>query len=277
MPTTTEHHAQPTRTPRTRISRSRVVTRLSELLEPRAGDAAGAGRVLPGADRADRPDARRVHLRARRARTDRGRRSTRAAACRRARTAARDPDRGEGQRRPRRRGDHPRQPVAAASAATADSEVVRRLRAAGAIDARQDRTVRAGGLGPFHELRGVRDHAQPVEARPQPGRLERRQRRRGRRGPGADRARIGRRRLDPDPFGVLRAVRAQAPAWPDPARAAGRSLVRMHGARGARAQRSRCRAVRRRDQRAVLDSGGRSFARRRRLVASLGGSGSPCH
>ena len=51
------------------------------------------------------------------------------------------------------------------AAATADSEVVRRLRSCRSGDPRQDRAVRARSVRPLHKLRGTRRDPQPVEPR----------------------------------------------------------------------------------------------------------------
>ena len=97
--------------------------------------------------------------------------------------------------------------------AAADGEVVRRLRAAGAVIIGKTRMPEFGQW-PFTESRRRRDHPQPVGPQPHPGRLQRRHRGRGRRRDGAGRHRRRRRRVDPDPVGLLRAVRAQAAARP---------------------------------------------------------------
>ena len=98
--------------------------------------------------------------------------------------------------------------------AAADSEMVRRLREAGAI-------VVGLTLLPELAICGFTESAtygvtrNPWDPQRTPGRLERRQRGGGRRGPGPDRLRRRRRRLDPHPRRLLRAVRPQAAAGPD--------------------------------------------------------------
>ena len=77
----------------------------------------------------------------------------------------------------------------------------------------------------LHRVRRRRLHPQPLEPGPHPGWLERRHRGgRGRRD-GARRHRRRRWRLDPDPVGVLRAVRAEAAARPGHHRADGAPVV----------------------------------------------------
>ncbi len=70
------------------------------------------------------------------------------------------------------------------------------------------------GILPTTESRRFGADPQPVDPGPHPGRLERRLRGGGRRRDGADRPRQRRRRLDPDPGGLLRAGRAQGGARP---------------------------------------------------------------
>ena len=95
--------------------------------------------------------------------------------------------------------------------AAADGPLVRRLRAAGASDRRQDRAARARDLR-LHRVRALGRDPQPLGPRAQHGRLVGRQRRGGRGRAGRRRDRVRRRRLDPDPGGVLRPVRPQAAA-----------------------------------------------------------------
>ena len=87
-------------------------------------------------------------------------------------------------------------------------------------DHRQDERPRADDLA-VHRDRHVGRDAQPLGSAAQPGWLLGRQRGRGRRGARGSGARLRRRRLDPHPGGVVRAVRAQAPAG---ARVAGAPL-----------------------------------------------------
>ena len=81
------------------------------------------------------------------------------------------------------------------------------------------------------------------------GRLQRRQRRRGGRGPGLGGPRHRRRRLDPDPRGQLRPVRAQAPARPRFADARCPALARPERGRRPHPVGGRQRADARRDER----------------------------
>ena len=126
--------------------------------------------------------------------------------------AARGPGRDQGQRRRRGRrrpGSAPRRSTSRRP--TADGEIVRRLRAAGAVILAKTTLSELAIFG-FTETEGLGRDPQPLGHRPLARRLERRQRRGGRRR--ARRRRLGhrRRRLDPDPGGVLRPLRAQAAA-----------------------------------------------------------------
>ena len=109
--------------------------------------------------------------------------------------------------------------------AAQDSELVRRLKAAGAVVDRQDELPRARDHG-RHRGPRVRHHPQSVGHRAGRRRLERRQRRGRGRGHVRRRHGVGRHRLDPHPGGRLRIGRAQAHPRPHPARAAEGALVR---------------------------------------------------
>ena len=109
-------------------------------------------------------------------------------------------------------------------------------------DPRQDQPARAGD----HRRHGVAQlgrHPQPVGHRAHAGWLERRQRRGGGGRPGAAGARHGRRRLDPHPGRLLRAVRPQAPARARLAHARRPALARHERGRRGHADRGRQRAV----------------------------------
>ena len=112
--------------------------------------------------------------------------------------------------------------------AKADSEMVRRLREAGAIVRRPDAAAGAGDLR-LHRVGHLRRHPQPLEPAAHAGGLERRQRRGGRRGPGPDRLGRRRRRLDPHPGRLLRSLRPEAAARPGLAGARARRLARARG------------------------------------------------
>ena len=137
------------------------IARQAELI--RAGDVSSREltRALPRADRAPRPEAERVHGRARRARPARGRRGRPRRSRRRARPAARGPDRGQGRRARRGRGDR-------ASAPAPSTEPATRRRRAGAQaargrrgDHRQDDPSRARDLR-LHRVRALGRDPQPV-------------------------------------------------------------------------------------------------------------------
>ncbi len=103
--------------------------------------------------------------------------------------------------------------------ARADAEVVRRLRAAGAVVIGKTNVPELTHLA-VHRDGDVRRDAQPVGSAARARRLERRQRRGGRRRSRRRGARLRRRGLDPHPGGVVRAVRAEAAARARIARAA---------------------------------------------------------
>lgn len=90
---------------------------------------------------------------------------------------------------------------------TEDAPMVEALRAAGAIIT--GKTTTEFGLQGRDPAPAPRRLPQPVEARSQPGRLERRRRGRRRGGLRAAPHRRGRRRLDPHPRELLRRLRAQ--------------------------------------------------------------------
>ena len=100
------------------------------------------------------------------------------------------------------------------AAASADSDVVRRLRAAGAVILGKTALCELAAYGHFTSSAAHGVTRNPWNLEPLTRRLLRRQRRGRGRGHGAGRARFGRRRLDPDPVSLLRPVRAEAPAWP---------------------------------------------------------------
>ena len=116
--------------------------------------------------------------------------------------------------------------------AAADAEVVRRLRAAGAVVVGKT-TMPEFGAFPFTESTSRGDHPQPVGPRPAPPAAPAAVRRSAVASgmvPVGDRR--GRRRVDPDPQRELRAVRPQAAAWPGHDRTAPAPVV---GARHGRA------------------------------------------
>ena len=82
------------------------------------------------------------------------------------------------------------------------------VRAAGAVIVGKTHVPGADGDG-LHGVADVRRHAQPLGRAPDAGRLERRLGGRGRCGARLGRARDRRRRLDPHPRGLLRALRLQ--------------------------------------------------------------------
>ncbi len=142
--------------------------------------------------------------------------------------------------------------------ASADSEVVRRLRAAGAVLLGKTHLSELA-IFPFGETAAWGTTLNPWQCRSNHGRLERRVGRGGRRRAGRRRPGLRRRRLDPHPRGLLPPVRHQAPARPDLALAAARALVRAHHLRAADPHGAGRRAVPRRR--------GGSAARRRRPAA----------
>ena len=110
-------------------------------------------------------------------------------------------------------------------ARTDDAEVVRRLRAAGAVIVGKT-AVPEMMLWSFTETLDVRRDAKPVGHRPHTGRQQWRQRRRGRGGPGGDGTGLRRHGVDPDPVDVVRPVRDQAAARPGSAGTARRRVER---------------------------------------------------
>ena len=146
--------------------------------------------------------------------------------------------------------------------ATADSEVVRRLRSAGAVILGKTH-VPEMMIVPFTETPTFGHHPQPVGPAAHPGRLQRRLRGGGRGRAVLGGARLRRRRLDPHPRGLLRAVRAQAAARPRADRAVRRAVARALDVGPDHAPRGRQRALLRRDP------------RRRRVVRRGGGATSP--
>ncbi len=100
-----------------------------------------------------------------------------------------------------------------ATPAAADAEVVRRLRAAGAVVVGKT-NMPEFGQWPFTESVAHGITRNPWDTTQATGRLQRGHRRRGGGRAGRRGHRRGRRRLDPDPVGVLRSVRTQAAARP---------------------------------------------------------------
>ena len=100
--------------------------------------------------------------------------------------------------------------------------MVRRLREAGAIVVGLTLLPELAICG-FTESATYGRHPQPLGPAAHPGRLQRRQRRRGGGRPGPDRLGRRRRRLDPHSRRLLWPLRAEAAAWPDLAGARPRS------------------------------------------------------
>ena len=192
---------------------------------------------------------------------------------------------GEGRRGRGRRGDHVGhggQFHARLAGQRAGAAPARR----GRRGDRQDQLSRARDHW-RHRGTGLRNHAQPLEPRPQPGRLEWRQcRRRGGR-PLRRRNCLGWRGLDPHPGVELRPGRVEADARLHPARTPEGALVRheRRGLRGAQRRGRRAadehrrgrrrparflRAVARAAARGGLDKGGPAGARPRRRQAGPG-------
>ena len=109
--------------------------------------------------------------------------------------------------------------------AKADSEIVRRMRAAGAIVIGKTHMPELGAF-PWTESPTWGVTRNPWELGHSPGRLQRRQRGGGRRRPRGRRAGGRRRRIDPLSVGLLRPVRAEDPARARAARAAPGRLAR---------------------------------------------------
>ena len=141
-----------------------------------------------------------------------------------------------------------------------DAEVVRRLRAAGAVIVGKT-NVPELEIDAVHRVADVRRDPQPVGPQPDARRVQRRLGRRGGRGPGRRRARLRRRRLDPHPRRLLRAVRPQAPARPHPDGADAGAVARPLGLRHGQPPRRRHRALpRRRRRRRAAGARGRAAA-----------------
>ena len=131
--------------------------------------------------------------------------------------------------------------ASSAELAKRDDELVKRLRAAGAVVVGKTRMPELAIWG-FTSLRARHD-AQPARHRAGSRRLQRGQRGRRGRGDGGARARHRRRRLDPHPRGLLRAGRGQArQRCGAAARRGGRALARDVGVRADRAHRGGRRA-----------------------------------
>ena len=210
--------------------------RQAELIRVGRGFLARAGRAVPRAHRAPQPEAQRVHRGARRARARR-RRGRRRAPRRRRRAAAGGPGRDQGQRRRGGDDDVVRDP----RLRRRPGPIRRRVRAQVARcrrgGDRQDDAARAGDLR-LHRERGLGPDPQPVEHLALARRLERGQRRGGRRRPRGRWPRHRRGRFDPHSGRVLWPLRAQAPARARAARAArplepalGQRLREPHGRR----------------------------------------------
>ena len=137
--------------------------------------------------------------------------------------------------------------------------MVRRLREAGAI-------VVGLTLLPEMAICGFTESAtygvtrNPWNPQRTPGRLQRRLRRRGRRRAGPDRLRRRRRRLDPDPRRLLRALRAEAAARPGLAGARPRRLERPRRRRLPQPLGARHRALARRRRRRLGGARGAAAA-----------------
>ena len=118
------------------------------------------------------------------------------------------------------------------------AEVVRRLRAAGAIVIGKTHAPEVGQW-PFTESAYLRRHAQPLAHRPHARRLERRRRSAVAAGLVAARDRLRRRRLGPHPRRLDRPGRLEAPARADLDLAGARGLQRPHLLRAADQERRR--------------------------------------
>ena len=106
-----------------------------------------------------------------------------------------------------------------------DSELIRRLRAAGAIVIGKTNLPELA-IRDVHRVGHLGRDPQPVGPHEDPGRIVRRQRRRRRRGPRRRRDCVRRRRLHPLSGLLLRAVRAQAAARPGADRPGDRGVAR---------------------------------------------------
>ena len=154
------------------------IARQAELI--RAGEVSSRELVELYLERIERldPRAERVHRGARRAGARRGRRRRRAPRRPATSAAARRPDRDQGQRRRRGRGRPGSAPAPSTTRpAAADGEMVRRLRAAGAVIIGKTTLPELAICGsPSPRRWGVTRN--PWDTEPHAGRLERRQRRR---------------------------------------------------------------------------------------------------
>ena len=183
------------------------------------------------------PAAERLSKGLRREGAARSRAGRSAAEGRRGAATARRPDRDQERGRRRRRGQHPRDRRLhrAGGGRLGDGAAAAR---GGRDRRRADPDARAGDLR-LHRVGDLRRHPQSLEPAAHTRGLERGQRGGGRLGDGPDRLRRRRRRLDSDPRRLVRAVRHQAPAWPDLAgprprtleRPRRRRLCQPHGAR----------------------------------------------
>ena len=176
-------------------------------------------------------------------------------------SAARHPDRRQGRRRRRGRAHQVRH-SGQRRPATADSEVVRRLRAAGAVIVGKTNTCELGQW-PFTSGPAFGHTRNPWSREHTPGRLVGRQRRRGGRRAGDRGDRLRRRGQRPDPRGVDASRRHQAAARADLHLAAARGVQRHHRQRRAGPHRHRRRAGARR----------RVRQRRRRSAQAAAGAG----
>ena len=225
------------------------------------------------------PAAQRLPRRARRARARRGRPGRRAppraattARCSACRSRSRTTSTSPASRRP---GAPPPTPGPSAR----DAEVVRRLRAAGAVIVGKTHVPEMTML-PATETTTFGSTRNPWDLEPHARRLERRQRGGDRRRPVRRRARLRRRRLDPRPVRLVRAVRPQAPARPRPARAARRRLAGAVGQRPDRPHASptrRCSSTRRSPtrRRAASSRPPRRGASRQRLRIAVSSKAPP--
>ena len=192
--------------------------------------------------------------------------------CGRATSTARHPDRGQGRRRRRRRADPVRHRGPGASRPTADAEVVRRLRAAGAVIVGKTNTCELGQW-PFTSGPAFGHTRNPWSREHTPGGSSGGSAAAVAAGSGHRGHRLRRRGQRPHPGGVDAPGRHQAAARPDLDLAAARGVQRHHRQRRAGPHGHRCRAGarrgvgqrRRRSAQAAAGTGRRSTSARRRV------------